>query len=185
MTSSFDIPDIPLIDFRPFLLGSPSERENVASSVDAGLCSTGFIYLQNHGIDQRKIDECFDMVSRSFDRQLLSFSSIECFQTSANMQQCSEHTLLRASRGWEEAHSSFSNQVTTPWILRIRKWNGARTRVHEGGLHLWKFERWCTLQHLAIRKSITRIPWSDGRTLQGDPLPKTDANLIGRTIERR
>lgn len=66
MASSSDVPDIPLIDFKPFLHGSILDREDVATAVDAGLRSTGFIYLRNHGIDLRRIDECFKWVSRCF-----------------------------------------------------------------------------------------------------------------------
>jgi isopenicillin N synthase-like dioxygenase len=66
MVSSYDISVIPLINFEPYLHGSTADRERVAASVDAGLSSTGFIYLRNHGIDQRKIDECFNWVSGFF-----------------------------------------------------------------------------------------------------------------------
>jgi isopenicillin N synthase-like dioxygenase len=63
MDSISHIPDIPLIDFKPFHHGSVHDRERVAALVDAGLSSTGFIYLTNHGIAQQRIDECFDQVS--------------------------------------------------------------------------------------------------------------------------
>jgi hypothetical protein len=59
-------PDIPLVDFTPFLYGSICYREQVAASIDAGLNSTGFIYLINHGINQNRVDECFNWVSRYF-----------------------------------------------------------------------------------------------------------------------
>lgn len=62
MTSSFDTPDIPLIDFSPFLNGSAQDRARVAFSIDEAFKSHGFIYLSNHGIDQRKVDECFEWV---------------------------------------------------------------------------------------------------------------------------
>jgi isopenicillin N synthase-like dioxygenase len=55
--------EIPSIDFGPFLHGSARDREDVASTLDAALRSVGFIYLRNHGIDQRKVDECFNWVS--------------------------------------------------------------------------------------------------------------------------
>lgn len=66
MASISPIPDIPLVDFEPFLNGRLHDRERVAAFVDAGLSSTGFIYLGNHGIDQQKIDECFSWVSGYF-----------------------------------------------------------------------------------------------------------------------
>lgn len=55
--------NIPLIDFGPFLHGCVEERKRVASAVDAALSSVGFIYLTNHGIEQGKIDTCFQWVS--------------------------------------------------------------------------------------------------------------------------
>src|SRR5437762_5449175 len=77
---------IPLIDFDPFLNGSARDREHVASTIDAALSSVGFIYLSNHGIDQCKVDECFNWVSscsyRIFiasmldDRELLTLADI-------------------------------------------------------------------------------------------------------------
>jgi isopenicillin N synthase-like dioxygenase len=65
MASSFDTPDIPLIDFNPFLQGSARDRAQVAFSIDKAFQSRGFIYLSNHGIDQRKVDECFKWVGTS------------------------------------------------------------------------------------------------------------------------
>ncbi len=59
-------PDIPLIDFKPFLHGSIRDREEVAASIDAGLSSTGFIYLINHGINLHRVEECFNWVSGYF-----------------------------------------------------------------------------------------------------------------------
>jgi isopenicillin N synthase-like dioxygenase len=63
MASSSDISDIPLIDFGPFIHGSTSDREVVAALVDTGLCSTGFICLENYGIDLHRVGECFNWVS--------------------------------------------------------------------------------------------------------------------------
>jgi hypothetical protein len=62
MASSFDTLDIPLIDFSHFLNGSAGDRVRVASSMDTAFKSYGFIYLTNHGIDQRKVDKCFELV---------------------------------------------------------------------------------------------------------------------------
>jgi len=58
--------DIPLIDFGSFLRGSPDDRKQIASDVDAALSSTGFIYLSNHGLEQCKIDTCFEWSKRYF-----------------------------------------------------------------------------------------------------------------------
>jgi hypothetical protein len=57
---------IPLIDFHPFLHGNPLDRAQVAAAIDASLSTVGFIYLRNHGIDERKVSDCFNWVSISF-----------------------------------------------------------------------------------------------------------------------
>ena len=50
---------VPSIDFKPFCDGSARDRQRVASELDAALSSIGFIELRNHGIEQHKIDTCF------------------------------------------------------------------------------------------------------------------------------
>ncbi|KIW21228.1 hypothetical protein PV08_01808 [Exophiala spinifera] len=57
---------IPTIDFSRFLTGSAHDRWHTASAVDAALKSVGFFYLIGHGIDQDKIDTCFEMSKRVF-----------------------------------------------------------------------------------------------------------------------
>jgi hypothetical protein len=64
MASRFNTPDIPLIDFSPFLHGSAQDRAQVASSIDKAFKSCDFMYLRNHGIDQRTVDECFEWVRK-------------------------------------------------------------------------------------------------------------------------
>lgn len=53
---------IPLIDFAAYLNGTTQDREDVAMAIDEGLSSVGFIYVSNHGIDQNRVDECFNWV---------------------------------------------------------------------------------------------------------------------------
>jgi len=67
--------DIPLVNFEPFLHGSATDREHVASTIDVALSSVGFIYLSNHGLDQRKVDECFRWVSDSSHNIFVASSS--------------------------------------------------------------------------------------------------------------
>ena len=57
------IDEIPVIDFQPFLTGNTLYKKSVASAIDTALNSIGFIYISNHGIDQSKVDECFNWVS--------------------------------------------------------------------------------------------------------------------------
>ena len=54
---------IPVIDFGPFLVGCDEDRLRIATEFDRALRSVGFIYLCNHGIDQTKINTCFEWVS--------------------------------------------------------------------------------------------------------------------------
>lgn len=54
--------EIPIVDFKPFLQGSTHDRQLAATSVNSALSSVGFFYLQNHGIEQMKIDRCFELV---------------------------------------------------------------------------------------------------------------------------
>jgi isopenicillin N synthase-like dioxygenase len=58
---------ISTINFSRFLAGSAQDRRHTAYAVDNALKSVGFFYLIGHGIDQDKIDTCFEMVSCSFE----------------------------------------------------------------------------------------------------------------------
>lgn len=55
-------PTVPSIDFKPFLCGSSSDRLGIASEIDEALSSVGFFQLRNHGIEQYKVDACFQWV---------------------------------------------------------------------------------------------------------------------------
>ena len=79
MASTFDTTDIPLIDFRPFLRGSPEDRARVAVSLDMAFKSRGFAYLSNHGIDQRKVDECFRWVWKPALFMLVNVLTSYCY----------------------------------------------------------------------------------------------------------
>jgi isopenicillin N synthase-like dioxygenase len=57
-------PTVPSIDFKPFLHGSASDRQRIASEIDKALSSVGFIQLHNHGIEPHKIDACLQWVGR-------------------------------------------------------------------------------------------------------------------------
>lgn len=56
-------PTVPSINFKPFLYGSAGDRQLIASEIDEALRSVGFIQLRNHGIEQHKVDACFQWVS--------------------------------------------------------------------------------------------------------------------------
>lgn len=55
--------DIPVIDFRQ-LNGTQNERSVAFKYLDDAFQSLGFIYLSNHSIPQKLIDEAFEWVSR-------------------------------------------------------------------------------------------------------------------------
>ena len=85
MASTSDTPDIPLIDFGPFLKGSEDDRTQVAVSIDAAFKSHGFIYLSNHGVDQRKVDECFRWVWNLAASMFVAVLTICCHRASASL----------------------------------------------------------------------------------------------------
>jgi isopenicillin N synthase-like dioxygenase len=51
---------IPLIDFAPFLTGRPDQKAGVAREIARACETIGFLYLQNHGVPQSKIDATFE-----------------------------------------------------------------------------------------------------------------------------
>lgn len=51
---------IPLIDFGPFLSGSPADRRRVAQDIAQACESIGFLYLKNHGVPEEKISSAFE-----------------------------------------------------------------------------------------------------------------------------
>lgn len=53
-------PTVPSIDFKPFLPGSAGDRQRIAPEFDETLHSMGFIQLRNHGMEQHKVDACFN-----------------------------------------------------------------------------------------------------------------------------
>lgn len=55
-------PTVPSVDFKPFLCGSAGDRQRIASEIDEALSSIGFIELRNHGVEQDKVDACFQWV---------------------------------------------------------------------------------------------------------------------------
>ncbi len=58
--------EIPVIDFRGFLAGSPAERKEVARRIGEACRNIGFFYLVNHGVPQHVIDRAFAEARRFF-----------------------------------------------------------------------------------------------------------------------
>lgn len=56
------IDHIPVIDFSPFRYGSKDEASHTANQVLQAFQDVGFVYLKNHGVSQKVIDEAFSWV---------------------------------------------------------------------------------------------------------------------------
>jgi isopenicillin N synthase-like dioxygenase len=65
---SVSVSEIPIIDFAPFLNGSPEERLAIAREIGAACEEVGFFYLANHGVAPALIDRTF-AASKSFHDQ--------------------------------------------------------------------------------------------------------------------
>lgn len=57
--------EIPVIDFA-LLQGNPEERKAALKLLDEAFQACGFVYLTNHGIPQKLVDEAFDWVRSNF-----------------------------------------------------------------------------------------------------------------------
>ncbi|KAF2500370.1 thymine dioxygenase, partial [Lophium mytilinum] len=57
---------IPVVDFGKFLTGTAEEKKEVASEIDEAFRNVGFVYLKNHGVDKKRVDECFEWSSKFF-----------------------------------------------------------------------------------------------------------------------
>lgn len=68
------VDEIPVIDFAPFLTGTPQDRAAVAAEIDRACRTIGFFYLTNHGVPetlrQSVLAEARDFFARSFDEKM-------------------------------------------------------------------------------------------------------------------
>lgn len=53
---------VPVVDFSRFLLDSDADKRAIAREIDEAFRKVGFVYLQNHGIQEQRVDECFEWV---------------------------------------------------------------------------------------------------------------------------
>ncbi|GAO52374.1 flavonol synthase/flavanone 3-hydroxylase [Saitoella complicata NRRL Y-17804] len=58
---------VPIVDFAPFLNGTPSDRKSTATQIYQAFKTVGFVYLINHGVPQEKVNECFAWSKKFFD----------------------------------------------------------------------------------------------------------------------
>jgi hypothetical protein len=54
---------VPIVDYGLFLHGGDEDKRKVAAQIDEAFRTVGFVCLVNHGIEQAKVDECFEWVS--------------------------------------------------------------------------------------------------------------------------
>ncbi|CAK46668.1 uncharacterized protein An14g06750 [Aspergillus niger] len=59
---------IPIIDFGPFLNGTPADKHEVAMSIVDAFKSSGFLYLKDHGIPPSVVSRVFGSSGRFFGR---------------------------------------------------------------------------------------------------------------------
>lgn len=81
-----ELSEIPIVDFAPFLDGTPEGKARVARAIGEACESVGFLYLTGHGVPQDLIDATF-----AADRQFFAQSAADKARTAATL----EHW-----RGW-------------------------------------------------------------------------------------
>jgi len=59
---------MPLIDFGAFLHGDPTAKKAVAEQIAEAFKSSGFLYLQNHGVPEDQVSLAFSESARFFER---------------------------------------------------------------------------------------------------------------------
>jgi isopenicillin N synthase-like dioxygenase len=58
---------IPLIDFKPFLIGGENEKRKCALDILEGFTTSGFIYIKNAGIPPSSASNAFEWSKRFFE----------------------------------------------------------------------------------------------------------------------
>jgi isopenicillin N synthase-like dioxygenase len=63
------MPELPIIDFEPFLsvTSSATEKQNVAAKIDEACRNQGFFYLIGHGVPQDLLDQVRMLAREFFD----------------------------------------------------------------------------------------------------------------------
>ncbi|KAI9860488.1 MAG: hypothetical protein M1813_006147 [Trichoglossum hirsutum] len=57
---------VPIVDYGLFLHGGDEDKRKVAAQIDEAFRTVGFVCLVNHGIEQAKVDECFEWSKKFF-----------------------------------------------------------------------------------------------------------------------
>ncbi|KAL9094842.1 MAG: hypothetical protein Q9165_002791 [Trypethelium subeluteriae] len=70
LASSIDQPSVPIIDFHFFLNGTDDQKNSTAAQIKDTFQDVGFVYLTNHGVARKKVEECFEWSKSFFDLSL-------------------------------------------------------------------------------------------------------------------
>lgn len=70
ITTSSTPVKIPVIDFKPFVIGDVGKQQQVAQELYNACHELGFVYIKNHGVSQALIEQVFLQSKRFFDLSL-------------------------------------------------------------------------------------------------------------------
>ncbi|NEP18186.1 MAG: isopenicillin N synthase family oxygenase [Leptolyngbya sp. SIO4C1] len=77
-------PDIPLIDFAPFLTAATEAQQPVAQAVFRACHEVGFLYVKHHGIPQAAIEQAFAQSRAFFARPLAEKQALAWSDATSN-----------------------------------------------------------------------------------------------------
>ncbi|ODV97465.1 hypothetical protein PACTADRAFT_66530 [Pachysolen tannophilus NRRL Y-2460] len=66
-TTTSPTSSLPIIDFSPFFSGKPEEKLETGKQMVKVLREVGFMYIINHGIEQKEIDDIFEWSKKFFE----------------------------------------------------------------------------------------------------------------------
>ncbi|PGH04597.1 hypothetical protein GX51_03430 [Blastomyces parvus] len=75
---------IPVIDFEPYLTGTPADRHAVGISITEAFKTSGFLYLKNHGIPPSVVKNIFNISAEFFERPRIEKDSLAWTTPEAN-----------------------------------------------------------------------------------------------------
>jgi len=179
---------IPLINFSPFLNGTPSEKKTVADAIVNGFKTAGFIYLSHHGLPPSTVKSAFTHSAQFFNLPQEEKDKLEWYSAKAN-RGYTGHGREKVSLS-EDADKVAELREAAPDLkesLEIGRddepefpnmWPPKGTGQEEGWAEEFKssmngFFDDCKLFHMQVMRSIAvglgiKEKWFDGFTDQGD-----------------
>ncbi|KAF2239467.1 flavonol synthase/flavanone 3-hydroxylase [Viridothelium virens] len=67
LASDSDQFSVPVIDFHSFLNGTDDQKKSTAAQIKDTFQNVGFVYLINHGVPGKKVEECFEWSKKFFN----------------------------------------------------------------------------------------------------------------------